>query len=1275
MMSLRRIFGLMLLFLFFEAVVAVATSVFYPDKSVPLACLVMTGLAVGTWLVFVLLARLLSKQRAPKAAAPQGAFVPVASRTSHAEDSFTLEFNALVSEANRRLQALVANDGQREAPAVFNLPLYLVLGAEGSGKTAAMVNSGLEVRLLAGEAQKDGSVMPTAIANLWFAEGAIFVEIAGRILMDAPDRFEKALQILGRPPQPSRWKKLLHGKTVYRPNLRGVLVVCDTEIFLQSRDVHRIGTVARTINERLQSIQAAMRSDFPTYVVLTKCDSVSYFQEFFSQLNETESRRILGVTLPFTPSTNEYANVYSDREGGRLTKLIGRLYQSLADKRMILLAREDVTDKRAQAYEFPREFKKIRGELVQFLLDAFRPSTLHPPCRLRGFYFSGVRYVPRANAVADTTAIDQSIVMKRPTDATGIFRSSNKSSTLDYSVVAKGSNTATTSKWTFLNELFREIILRDPAGKVAPGALRVEDSRYLTIALGAGGIVCLLLSVFWVFSWQRNHGLLTEVQAAVLATAPTTAGSSTETLGELESLRPLVIRLHGYTLTSTPTSYRWGLYQGARASEDLDSLYYTRFRQAILDPTLYAMSGGFLQLQPSAPVTDDIYKELKTYRTLTSGSCKPDESLIASVMLPVWSDTISRDPSAQALAEKQIQFYAAELKRADPYRKQNVENGEAVGRAQAYLQGLTGPDKILQALLNQVRQQPAEHLSNYASNYGSVLTGPEAVEGPYTTGGWNAVEESIRDHKLVSSGEPCVVGNNGGVAGWAGDASMDAQVQKEYSDSYTQSWKEFLEGHHVIPFTNATDAAQKLRTLADNNRSPLLALVYMTSTNTNVAVAQTLSDRASSTLRTAAVDTTNKVKEAINKIGGSKTPLVQTPAALAQPEPLATVRSAFDPVHAMVDPGSRDSWLNEKNQAYVKALSGLSDAFQTLPPQVHTDVSLETQELQQAKTAVSTAEDALHALAGNFHNTPTGIDVDLQNLLREPIDLARRTISSIPVIKASESAGGGGVVVPPPPDPSVQLKIKASIRQVNNSMVGVCSTAAALQHKFPFDATSTTDATVEELNQLLQPGTGSYSQFANLPDVSKTYNHSGRVWAGKPDFPATYSQSFVATLNSFGEVEDELYGDGAPNPHVDLTLTVDGTGKIPFEIDVDGHTLKFNPGHPTAPLRLTWPPITASPTRLVLKNGSKNNALPVQWTGVWGLFHMLQSSDDQSGNVYTFRTVQFAHSMNPLTNDKGVQGTVQIRVDSAAANIFPKGYFSKLRCNETWALQPQASGP
>ena len=200
------------------------------------------------------------------------------------------------------------------------------------------------------------------------------------------------------------------------------------------------------------------------------------------------------------------------------------------------------------------------------------------------------------------------------------------------------------------------------------------------------------------------------------------------------------------------------------------------------------------------------------------------------------------------------------------------------------------------------------------------------------------------------------------------------------TDSYIQSWRQFLETHHVIPFANSSDAAQKLHILADNNNSPLLAVIYMTSANTNVAFPQSLRDRAADSVHSVTSEATQVVSHALDKLSGGSNK--SGPKPVDQPDQPQTVATMFDSLHATVDPGSRDKWLNEKNQPYITALAALSDALQTLPAQVHTDVPLETGQLQQAKTAVSAADAALHSLEGSFGNTSPDINSDLKRLLR-----------------------------------------------------------------------------------------------------------------------------------------------------------------------------------------------------------------------------------------------------------------------------------------------------
>src|SRR5215831_10187522 len=692
MMSLRRIFGLMLLFFFFEAVVAVVTTFAYPDTNVFLACVAMTGLALGVWAVFALVTRVLMRPRLPAPPPAARPVTPVAARPAFAEDNFSQELGALVTEANRRLAGSMPANARGEAPSVASLPLYVVIGGEGSGKTSAIANSGLEPRLLAGEAAREGNVIPTRLCNLWFAEGAVFADFCGRVLTQERENWERALRVFSQPVRIPRWKRILVGTQSQHLNLKGVVLVCDASPFVKAGDPQRMAAFARTLGDRLQAAGSILRREFPVYVVFSKCDAVQCFSEFFAHLSEPEGRRLLGATLSSQRVRHDTADIYSDREGKRLTEYFNRLYMSLAEKRLVFLAREDATAKKSTAYEFPRELKKIRGDVVQFLLDVFRPNPLQAGPRLRGFYLAGQRWVARnTSAVADGTMAGFT-VMPRRADATVLFGSKPAQSP----AMRPTGGSGMIAKWIFLTELFHDVILKDRAGNVAP-RLNTRDQGFRNLAFAGVGALCLLLCLIWANSWRHNRELLNTVQQTVHSvhryrTETTTA----EALTDLDALHSPLVMLLDYDRHGPPISYRWGLYSGADATNALSSLYFDKLRALVLDPSTSSLTSLFLGLDSGAPVADDVYALLKTYRMITSGECKPDGEFLGNTLLPIWIHSgaaLASDESV--LASRQLQFYVSELLLRNPYQPPISENAAAVRAAQDYLGRFNGPDKRL----------------------------------------------------------------------------------------------------------------------------------------------------------------------------------------------------------------------------------------------------------------------------------------------------------------------------------------------------------------------------------------------------------------------------------------------------------------------------------------------------------------------------------------------------------------------------------------------------
>jgi len=165
---------------------------------------------------------------------------------------------------------------------------------------------------------------------------------------------------------------------------RAAIVCYDTESFLKPGASETTLSAARKLAVRLQEISQLLGISFPVYVLFTKLDRVSFFPEFVRGLNKEEASEVLGATLPVRSLAT---GVYAEEETRRLGKAFDELFYSLAERRLDLLGRENDGSQLPAIYEFPRELRKLRTLLVQFLVDLTRPSQLSVNPFLRGFLF------------------------------------------------------------------------------------------------------------------------------------------------------------------------------------------------------------------------------------------------------------------------------------------------------------------------------------------------------------------------------------------------------------------------------------------------------------------------------------------------------------------------------------------------------------------------------------------------------------------------------------------------------------------------------------------------------------------------------------------------------------------------------------------------------------------------------------------------------------------------------------------------------------------------
>jgi len=255
---------------------------------------------------------------------------------------------------------------------IEEMPWYVMIGAPGSGKTTALLNSGLRFPLYTAET---GASVPgvggTRNCDWWFADEAVLLDTAGRYTTQESDRKADA----------AAWHGFLAMLKEHRPvrPLNGALVTISVLDLMLWAKVER-SKFATHVRMRLSEMYAALNQRFPIYVLVTKLDLLAGFTEFFGDYDQTARAQVWGTTFAhdIDPAliTEPYAKDFAVLEDRLGAEMVARLHE------------EPDLQRRAAIYRFPQQFHPIGALVGEILAQAFGVQVNHRPLQLRGVYYT-----------------------------------------------------------------------------------------------------------------------------------------------------------------------------------------------------------------------------------------------------------------------------------------------------------------------------------------------------------------------------------------------------------------------------------------------------------------------------------------------------------------------------------------------------------------------------------------------------------------------------------------------------------------------------------------------------------------------------------------------------------------------------------------------------------------------------------------------------------------------------------------------------------------------
>ncbi|MFJ4344278.1 type VI secretion system membrane subunit TssM [Pseudomonas sp. NPDC089401] len=264
------------------------------------------------------------------------------------------------------------------------LPWYLLIGAPGSGKTTVLAHSGLHFPL-GDAAQTRGcdTLAGTRQCDWWFTDEAVLLDTTGRYVSQAGETDQRA------------WHALLEQLRKHRRRspVCGVIVTLGVSDLLQLDDAGRAGQ-AKAVRARIEALHGHLGRVLPVYLMVTQCDRLAGFCEFFECLGQAQRGQVWGMTFamgsaePAAGALASFATEFDALERQLQVRVLERLQQ------------ERNLCRRALLYRFPQQFAGIKAMLGDYLQHVFEPNRYQSALMLRGVYFTSSQAAGRSYFVS-----------------------------------------------------------------------------------------------------------------------------------------------------------------------------------------------------------------------------------------------------------------------------------------------------------------------------------------------------------------------------------------------------------------------------------------------------------------------------------------------------------------------------------------------------------------------------------------------------------------------------------------------------------------------------------------------------------------------------------------------------------------------------------------------------------------------------------------------------------------------------------------------------------
>ncbi|WEF35895.1 type VI secretion system membrane subunit TssM [Pseudoduganella chitinolytica] len=1130
----------------FAATLFIAATLLQWPASVPwtvMAVALVFGAIVWLW------RRYRRRQRADQLGdmLEQQAKVPVQADAVHRQETEVIRKRLLEAIGTIKSSKLGQLSGDA---ALYELPWYMVIGNPAAGKSTAIASSGLQFPFA--DSKVVHGVGGTRNCDWFFTTEGILLDTAGRYSVVDEDRAE--------------WFGFLDLLKKYRKKapINGVIIAVSIAELTRNRPEFAI-ELAKNLRQRVQELTERLEVHAPVYVVFTKADLITGFNEFFQDSERSERDRVWGATLPYSQSAT------SEQLLDQFDTRFDELYDGLKDLSLANMSLQWRERMPPGVFTFPLEFSSIKPALRSFIATLFEENPYQFKPVFRGFYFTS------ALQEGETVSASSHRVAQR----------------FDLRMQPQQHEEQHQQQGYFLLNLFRKVIFADKdlvAQYASPAKTRVRYAMFFAamafVGLALGG---------WSWSFMNNRQLVANVQAD-LDQAIRLQQKSIDLQSRLQALEILQDRIEQLDRyeDSRPLSLGFGLYQGDVLNRKLREEYFNGVREVMLKPVgqsletfLAEVNNNAAQLQPmtkpvaaangAAPASgadsaavnngatqfkdaspasaEDAYNALKTYLMLTDKS-RAEAAHLNDQLTRFWRVWLDSNrgamPREQMIrsAERMISFHLAQV--SDPAWPQLEGKLALVDQTRDNLRRVVRGMPARERVYADIKARAATRFPSVTvarivgEQDKDIVLGSYAIPGTYTRAAWEGfVQEAIKEaanHELQAADWVLKTSSSTDLTLEGSPEQIQKSLTELYKNDYAKEWTKFVQGVTIRDLDGFGAAAAAMNRLGDPQNSPITKLVttvYEQTSWDNPSLLDAGIQRAQRGISGWFRETILRQKPSQVNVNLPSNPVQN--AAL----PLGPVGREFAGVARLVVNKDNTSLM----RGYIEQMSKLRARLNQIKNQG--DPGPGAKQLMQ-QTLDGTGSELADALKYVDEQMLVGMTDTQKNAIR-PV-LVRPLMQTFAVIVK-------------PTEAEIDKVWQAQVVQPFNKNLAL---------KYPFAPDSRLEATNAEIGEMFGPE-GAIAKFFNTtigPLVVRRGDVlSAKTWADmgihlEPSVVTSFP-GWVAPLSAGGVANQAAAAPSEPQTLFDVQA-LGATGATEFTLEIDGQALRWR-GQPQPWVKMRWP--------------------------------------------------------------------------------------------------------